>query len=52
MDELGGELEQRHEPEKPTVEHPLAMSQEAPPGKCKDPVMEHMSSCAKSNLNL
>ncbi|CAM8999235.1 unnamed protein product [Rhodiola kirilowii] len=36
-DELEDELEVKHESEKPTVEHPRATSQEAPPKKCKDP---------------
>ncbi|CAM8926149.1 unnamed protein product [Rhodiola kirilowii] len=35
--ELENKLEARHEPEKLTKGHPLATSQEAPPGKCKDP---------------
>ncbi|CAM8956589.1 unnamed protein product [Rhodiola kirilowii] len=35
--ELGHELEARDELKEPIMEHPLAMSHEAPPGKCKDP---------------
>ncbi|CAM8877524.1 unnamed protein product [Rhodiola kirilowii] len=36
QNELGGELEAKHELEEPTVEHPLATSQQALPEKCKD----------------
>ncbi|CAM8883101.1 unnamed protein product [Rhodiola kirilowii] len=36
-DELGGRLEARDELKEPTMERPIATSQEAPTGKCKDP---------------
>jgi hypothetical protein len=35
-DELEDELEVKHEPEEPMIEHPLATSQQAPLKKCKD----------------